>query len=138
VPRALASRDGRRESAVAPLAPSREARVADDPLASVATAHAGAAEAASTADWWLARRRATVGRWQPLPLDGPGSAGAVDDADAVHAPGGAVLGWLRIDADDRVTWWPATAAPPVAPAAAWRAPLADRATAQRLRDGRPR
>ncbi|MEP7282880.1 MAG: hypothetical protein ABI696_12940, partial [Rubrivivax sp.] len=87
--------------AAGPLPPSPAAEsvgageAAADPLARVVGEVGGPGSPSSAQAWWHALRVATAGRWVAAPKAEAAVAPAPDDADAVRAPGGAVLGWLR-------------------------------------------
>ncbi|MEO7245179.1 MAG: hypothetical protein ABIX12_08535, partial [Rubrivivax sp.] len=122
-------------TAPAPAAASVEAADADaDPLARVVGQVAGPGSPSSVQAWWRALRVATAGRWAPAQKAEAAPAPAPDDADAVRAPDGAVLGWLRFDGNG-VTWQAATPGAPVNP---WRAPVADAELRRQLQASRPR
>ncbi|MEP7283793.1 MAG: hypothetical protein ABI696_17575, partial [Rubrivivax sp.] len=120
------------------------ADAAADPLARVVGEVAGPGSPLSAQAWWHALRRATAGRWVavpkadaaavPTPKAEAAPTPAPDDADAVRAPGGALLGWLRFDGDG-VTWQAATPGEPIDP---WRAPVADPELRRQLQASRPR
>jgi hypothetical protein len=131
-----AARGAAQRTARAPAAaPVQTIEAAADPLSGVVAAVADAGSSAQA--WWNMLRGATAGRWVPAPKAAKAetaAAAAPDDGDAVRSPDGAVLGWLRFDADG-VTWLAATAGEPVR---RWRAPLADAELRRQLQATRPR